>query len=110
METVMTPNGIRTIMDNKDAVDIVREFISDEMADYIENKVVEFDEVEWRNAQEWASDYRVMEQENEYYRDELWEINSQLQQLSVQADEPEFSKKKVVAKIDEIWQHLQKIL
>lgn len=110
METVMTPNGTRTIIDNEDAVEIVREFISDEMADYIENKVVEFDEVEWRNAQEWASDYRVMEQENEYYRDELWEINSQLQQLSVQADEPGFSKKKVEAKIDELWQHLQKIL
>ena len=110
METVMTPNGTRTIMNNRDAVDIVREFISDEMAEYIANKVVEFDEVEWRNAQEWASDYRAMEMENEEWRDELWELNSQLQQLSCKADEPGFSKKKVVAEIDKMWQHLQKIL
>ena len=110
MTTVSTPDGRQTIFNHKDAIDIARTYISDDYAEYIGDKIVEFDEVEWRNAQEWASDYMVMEQENEYYRDELWEINSQLQQLSVQADEPGFSKKKVVAKIDEIWQHLQKIL
>ena len=110
MDTVMTPNGTMTILDNQDAVDIIRTFVSDEMADYVERKVVEFDEVEWRNAQEWASDYNVMERENEFYRDELWELNSQLQQLSCKAGEPGFSKKKVIEEIDKMWAHLQKIL
>lgn len=110
METVMTPNGTRTIMDNKDAVEIVREFISDEMADYIENKVVEFDEVEWRNAQEWASDYNAMEMENEEYRDALYEVSSQLQEISIKAEEPGFSKKKVIEMIDEVWSQINRTL
>ena len=110
MTTVYTPDGTQTILNNKDAVDIARIYISDDFAEYIDNKIVEFDEVEWRNAQEWASDYNAMEMEVEEYRDELWELKSQLEQLSVKADEPGFSKKKVVAEIDKMWQRLQKIL
>ena len=111
MQTVMTPNGTRTIMDNRDAVEIVREFISDEMATYIENKVVEFDEVEWRNAQEWASDYNAMEMEVEEYRDALFEVSSQLQEISVKAeDKPGLSKKKVLEMIDEVWSQINRTL
>jgi hypothetical protein len=110
MITVDTPNGRQTLFNDKDSIDLIRTYISDEFADYISDKIVEFDEVEWRNAQEWASDYQAMEMENEEWRDELYEINSQLQQLSVKAEEPGFSKKKLIAEIDKIWLHIQAVL
>lgn len=110
MLQIQTPNGLEGIMNDRDAVDIIRKYISDDLADYVADRIVEFDEVEWRNAQEWASDYQSMEQENEYWRDELWELNSQLQQLSCKADEPGFSKKKVIEEIDKMWQRLNEIL
>ena len=110
MMQISTPDGVEYVSESRDAVDIIRKYISDDLADYVENKIVEFDEVEWRSAQEWASDYYDMEAENEFYRDELWEINSQLQELSVKADEPGFSKKKVIAEIDKMWQRLNEFL
>lgn len=108
MLQIQTPIGLEGIINDRDAVDLIRKYISDDLAEYISNKIVEFDEVEWRNAQEWASDYRAMEMENEDYRDELWNLNSWLQQLS--NDAPDISKKKMVEEIDYMWQHLQKIL
>ena len=110
MESVQTPDGYALIMDNQDAVDIVRKYISDDMADYVENKIVEFDEAEWRNAQEWTSDYRAMEMENEEYRDALFEASSLLQEISVKAEEPGFSKKKVIEMIDEVWSNINRML
>jgi len=111
MEMITTPNGIEYITDNQDAVELVRKYISDDMADYVENKIVEFDEVEWRNAQEWASDYRAMEMENEEWRNELDEINSKLQQITYQADkQPGMSKRKILNELDLIIDHIQKLL
>ena len=110
MVTVKTPDGPVIIFDHRDAIDLAEQYVGSEYANYISKKIVEFDEVEWRNAQEWASDYRAMEMENEKWRNELDEINSRLQQLSVKADIPGMSKKKIVEEIDKIWQHIQKIL
>ena len=71
---------------------------------------MEFDEVEWRNAQEWASDYRAMEMENEEWRNILDEANSMLQQISYKAEEPGYSKKKMIAEIDKVCQYIDKNL
>lgn len=110
MVTVKTPDGPVIIFDHRDAIDLAEQYVGSEYANYIANKVVEFDEAEWRNAQEWASDYHAMEMEVEEYRDELYEIKSQLERLSYEADSPGMSKKKVIAEIDRIWDHVQKIL
>ena len=110
MVGITTPDGVQYVREDRDAVEMIRTYISDDLAEYVADRIVEFDEVEWRNAQEWASDYQAMEMENEEYRDELWELKSQLEQLSVKAEEPGFSKKKVIAEIDKMWQNLEKIL
>ena len=110
MVTVKTPDGPVIIFDHRDAIDLAEQYVGSEYANYISKKIVEFDEVEWRNVQEWASDYRAMEMENEEWRNELDEINSRLQQLSVKADEPGMSKRKIIEEVDKIWQHIQKIL
>lgn len=110
MLQIQTPNGIEYINSNEDAIEIARNYISDDFANFIADKIVEFDEVEWRNAQEWASDYNAMEMENEEYRDALYEVSSQLQEISVKAEEPGFSKKKVIEMIDEIWSQINRTL
>ena len=111
MEMITTPNGVEYVNNDQDAVEIIRNYISDDMADYVGNKIVEFDAVEWRNAQEWASDYRAMEMENDEYRNELYEIKSQLEQITYKADtQPGMSKRKVLNELDSIIDRLTKIL
>ena len=110
MLQIQTPNGLEGIMNDRDAVDLIRTYISDDLAEYVADRIVEFDEVEWRNAQEWASDYRAMEMENEEWRNILDEANSMLQQISYKAEEPGYSKKKMIAEIDKVWQYIDKNL
>lgn len=110
MVTVDTPDGQVIIFDHRDAIDLAEQYIGHEYANYIANKIVEFDEAEWRNAQEWASDYHAMEAENEEYRDELYEVKSQLEQLSYNADINGLSKRKIIEEVDKIWDRIQKIL
>lgn len=108
MITVNTPDGRQTIFNDRDAIDIARTYISDDYAEYIGDKIVEFDEAEWRNAQEWTSDYRAMEMENEEYRTYLDEVNSRLQQISYDMDK--MTKAKVQEEIDKVWKYIAEIL
>ena len=111
MVTVDTPNGRQTLFNDKDSIDLIRTYISDEFADYISDKIVEFDEVEWRNAQEWASDYRAMEMENEEWYNEVYDIKSELERISYEADQqPGLSKKKILERVDKLWTHLNRLL
>ena len=48
MITVNTPDGRQTIFNDRDAIDIARTYISDDYAEYIGDKIVEFDEVNSR--------------------------------------------------------------
>lgn len=111
MDQLMTPDGTVCIWDSqKDISGLCRKYISDDVADYVYNLIGDINlEQEMLNRQ-YESDYLAMEQEIEYWQNALDEIDSQLQQLSCKADEPGFSKKKIVAEIDRIWQHLQSIL
>lgn len=111
MEQLMTPDGLYAISDSqKDISELCRKYISEDVARYVYEVLGDVGLEQEEYVANLESEVEEWESESEYWRDELWEINSQLQQLSVQADEPGFSKKKIVAKIDEMWQHLQKIL
>ena len=111
MEQLMTPDGLYAIWDTqRDFSDLCRKYISDDAGEYIYQVIGDCDKEQAMAQLQFDSDYKVMERELEYWNNELWELKSQLEQLSVQADEPGFSKKKVVAEIDKMWQHLQKIL
>ena len=111
MEQLMTPDGLYTIYDTKrDMADLCRKYISDDVGNYIYQVIEDGDKEQILAQLQFDSDFKVMERELEYWNNELWELKCQLEQLSVQADEPGFSKKKVVAEIDKLWQHLQKIL
>lgn len=106
-----TPDGIIMIWDSqRDVSDLCRKYISDDVADYVYGLIGDVELEQEQFNRQYESDYRAMEMENEYYRNELWELNSQLQQLSEKAGEPGFSKKKAIAEIDKMWNHLQKIL
>lgn len=112
MDTVMTPDGIVTIWDSeRDISELCRKYISDDVATYIGSLIRDCDtETEMARLQ-FQSDYRAMEMENEACRNELWEIKSQLEQLTYEADkQPGLSKRKVLNKLDDIIDHLQKIL
>ena len=111
MDSVMTPDGVFYIRDTqKDFSDLCRKYISDEAADYIDAVIADIDSENEYQRNVFQSDFKALEQEVEEYRNELDELNSQLQQLSVKADEPGMSKKKIVAEIDKMWRHLQSIL
>ena len=111
MEQLMTPDGTICIWDSqKDISDLCRKYISDDVAEYVYDVIGDVElEKEYIDSQ-YENDYQAMEMAVEEYRDELWEIKEQLEQLLVKADEPGFSKKKVVAEIEKMWQHLQNIL
>ena len=99
------------ILEDKDAVEIISEYISDELAEYISDRLVTFDETEYRNAQEFASDYHAIEMENEGYRNELYDAKEILENLSYDLESGKrMSKKAVVEKLDKLTEHLQEIL
>lgn len=111
MDQLNTPDGTICIWDSqKDISELCRKYISEDVARYVYDLIGDIELEQEQFNRQYESDYRAMESENEYWRNELDELNSQLQQLSCKADEPGFSKKKVVAEIDKMWQHLQKIL
>lgn len=99
------------IMQDKDAVDLIRDYISDELAQYVSDKLIEFDETEYRNAQEFATDFHAIEKENEELRDELFDIKEILENLSSDLESGKrISKKVVIEKLDGLTQHLQENL
>jgi len=99
------------ILEDKDAVEIISEYISDELAEYISDRLVTFDEVEYRNAQEFASDFHAIEMENEEFRNELYDVKEILENLSYDLESGKrMSKKAVVEKLDKLTEHLQEIL
>lgn len=108
---VRVPDGWEFIRNSQDVVDIIRKYITDEVADYVETIFREGEEeVEYERLC-FDSDIGALESEVEEYRDALDEVNSRLQQLSCKAeDKPGLSKKKVLEEIDNIWQYINKIL
>lgn len=112
METISTPDGVVTIWDSeKDVSELCRKYISDEMATYVGDLIRDCDtEAEMARLQ-FDSDYRVMEMELEGWHNEIFEIKSQLEQISYEADkQPGLSKRKILNRLDEIIDHLQTIL
>lgn len=111
MDQLMTPDGTICIWDSqKDISELCRKYISEDVARYVYDLIGDVGLEQEQYVASLELEVEDWESESEYWRDELWEINSQLQQLSCKADEPGFSKKKVIAEIDKMWQHLQKIL
>lgn len=112
MDQLMTPDGVVCIFDSqKDISELCRKYISDDVARYVFDLIGDIDSENEYQRMLADSDYRAMEQENESWRYELDEINSQLQQISYEADQkPGLSKRAILEKIDEIWSHIQSIL
>lgn len=109
MEQLMTPDGLYAIWDTqRDFSELCRKYISDDAGDYIYQVIGDCDKEQVMAQLQFDSDYRVMERELEYWNNELWEIKSQLEQISYESDN--LSKKKILERVDEMWQHLQKIL
>ena len=112
MDTIMTPDGQIVIWDTqKDFTELVRKYISDDAANYIDAVIADIDSENEYQRNLFQSDFRALEQEVEDYRNELFDIKEQLEHISVEADEkPGLSKKKILEKIDGIWIYLQQIL
>lgn len=112
METIMTPDGPVCIWDTqRDFSELCRKYISDEAANYIDAVLADIDSENEYQRDLFQSDYRALELEVEQYRDELFEIKEQLENISQQAeDKPGLSKRKILEGIDSIWTYLQKIL
>ena len=112
MEQLMTPDGVTYIWDTQnDIAELCRKYISDDVANYVYEVLGDIDSENERQRILAESDYSVMEQENEYLRNELDEMSSQLQQISYEADQkPGLSKRAILEKIDGIWTYIQSIL
>lgn len=112
MDTIMTPDGVAYIWDTRnDFSELCRKYISDEAANYIDAVISDVDSENEYQRNVFQSDFRALEQEVEDYRNELFDLKEQLEQLSVEAeDKPGLSKKKILEKVDEMWSHLNKIL
>lgn len=111
MDQLMTPDGTICIWDSqKDISELCRKYISDDVANYVYDLIGDIESENEYQRMLADSDYRAMEMENEGYRDALYDVSSQLQEISVKADEPGFSKKKIVAMIDEVWSQINRTL
>ena len=112
METINTPDGIVTIWDSeRDVSELCRKYISDDMATYVGDLIRDCDAEATMAQLQFQSDYNVMERELEGWHNELFELKSQLEQITYEADkQPGLSKRKILNKLDEIIDHLQTIL
>lgn len=109
MEQLMTPDGTICICDSqKDISELCRKYISDDVANYVYDLIGDMDSENEYQRMLADSDYRAMEQENESWRNELDEVNSQLQQISYDMDK--MTKAKVQEEIDKVWKYITEIL
>ena len=112
MDQLNTPDGVIYIWDTqRDISDLCRKYISDDVADYIYEILGEADQEAYMAQMKFDSDYRVMEQEVEGWYNEVFDIKSELEQISYEADQqPGLSKKKILERINKLWDHLNRLL
>lgn len=112
MDTVMTPDGVVTIWDSaRDIADICGQYVGYSFAKYVYEVINDGDLEKEQARLRFNSDFNAMEQEVEGYRNELYDMKEELEQLMNEVDDkPGMSKKKVMERVELLWQHLQKIL
>ena len=81
MQMINTPDGITSIADDRDIIELVEKYISDEAADYLAEKLSAIDEEQMYAEQEFNSDFRAIEGENEYYHNILQDVSDGLKQI-----------------------------
>ena len=111
MDQLMTPDGTICIWDSqKDISELCRKYISEDVARYVYDLIGDIESENEYQRMLADSDYSAMEMENEEYRDALYDVSSQLQEISEKAEEPGFSKKKLIEMIDEVWSQINRTL
>ena len=112
MDSILTPDGSVYIRDiQKDFPELCRTYISDDAANYIDEVLSDVAFEHEMAEKKYLSDFDAMEVEVEEYRNELFDLKEQLENISYEADQkPGLSKKQILEKIDGIWTYLQQIL
>lgn len=112
MDQLNTPDGVIYIYDTqRDISDLCRKYISDDVADYIFEVLGDMDKEAMMAQMQFDSDYRTMERELDGWYSEVYDIKSELERISYEADQqPGLSKKKILERIDKLWTHLNRLL
>ena len=78
-ELIQTPKGDRCVSNARDMAELVNEFISDEAGQWCSERFEQVEENRIYEELKFESDFKAIEGENEAYRDELFEIQSDVQ-------------------------------
>lgn len=81
MQTVQTPEGYKTILEDKDVLELVEKYISDDVAEYLAEKLGRKDEEELYAEMRFDSDLDAMEGEVENYQNMLQDVSEGLEQI-----------------------------
>lgn len=98
-----TPNGSIVISDKNDVVDIVRHYIGDELAEYIEQNIVAYDTEKERTEMKFNSDYTSIQMQNEEYHTCMVDAESALNTvINELAEGGRMNKVKLLQKLKDI--------
>lgn len=94
-DVLKTPDGIITVFEKVDVVDVIRRYVSDDVADYVEREMRYYDEQENLDKMYFESDYRSMEASCDEYTAALNDINDETEVLFQLIDAKRLDKKKL---------------
>lgn len=94
-DVLKTPDGIITVFEKVDVVDVIRRYVSDDVADYVEREMRYYDEQENLDKMYFESDYRSLEMSCDEYTSTLNDINDKTEELFRLIDAKRLDKKKL---------------
>ena len=94
-DVLKTPDGIITVFEKVDVVDVIRRYVSDDVADYVEREMRYYDEQENLDKMYFESDYRSLEMSCDEYTSTLNDINDKTEELFRLIDVKRLDKKKL---------------
>jgi hypothetical protein len=94
-DVLKTPDGVITVFEKVDVVDVIRRYVSDDVADYVEREMKYYDEQENLDKLYFESDYKSMEASCDEYTAALNDINDETEVLFQLIDAKRLDKKKL---------------
>ena len=98
-DVLQTPSGCVTIMTKYDLIDLIRSYISDDVANYVERNFKDYDTEEELNERYFNSDYNAMESSCDEYTATLSEITFMCKDIQNMLEQKRIDKNKIAEKI-----------
>ena len=98
-EVLQTPNGSVTILSKYDLIEVVRSYISDDVANYIEKNFKDYDTEEELNEKYFQSDYDSIVESCDTYTSTLSEITFMCKDLQCMLEQKRLDRNKLQEKV-----------